>query len=254
MNELKNARQLVQLMMASLIAGVSWQTYWALHHTTIGIGKRFIMATVALFIVLFIIKWAAPRMFKSLSPSFGEHFSELVLLFSTGFTYLIIFSVKIKALLMFCHILLFVYYWALLKKNYNITDVYEWVYQKLHKTWTYLTRPKLYANVEEDSHKSVVISIKGKDFSRTNQSDVKELLMQIYYDLPNDDYHETITVDITAVKGIDKKFESVLSLLQHYQKMMGVEKINFVSKDKKQQDQLLADKELEFLHPLLIQA
>ncbi len=241
------------LIIASIITGASSQAVWALNHSTHRLGSRILTFSLGLYLLMLLVSWFMKRFFiqdKKVKERFPKLMADGALFFSSFAPFFLIPEPPLRWGALAVYLAWMMHYLAhghqvlpLLYFADQVKGIFFSIYNNLFKT-------SFYFEVEEKKDE-LYIEMICKDFQKVKPAHIKEALIQLYYDLPNEEQFQNLVLDLTATAHLNHQLESVLVLLEQYRKLFKIDQLRITHQDESALQKIEQNTELSFIHPYI---
>lgn len=210
-------RKHLSLLLGSLIGGLATQAHWAMKYGMDKIDLRLLAAFAALIAFQYLTGWVLLKVFKNRKATLDKLAEISPFVLSTPAYFLIKLPV-VKWILIFLHIATTTYFIAKLLPAHRLVEWIENRVGSMGSLFKNVLRPDAYVQIEKGSSETYIIYFHCNHFQRLSNHAIKNLLLQLTYELPNTSIGSVI-INIDQIGHLSDKF---LAILKHIESLLMV--------------------------------
>ena len=211
------------ILISSILISLAVQTNWAIHNNFDLFEIRFLISILVLLVIVPILLKLVVFIFKPKTLDYEDKLIDSFLLLSGAFGVVIFQNLLIKIPYIIVYFLLFLYYISYQSNLKGVSKIFTGSVDLFKKIINILS-PVLRAEIDEEED-TVIVKLYGKDFQRASANQIKELILQITYDLPGREDLKNLHIDIEKLNNLDQRFSIVFSAFEQYKELFKIEEV-----------------------------
>lgn len=230
-------RPFAQLLAASIVAGFTLQTEWAMGHDFEHFDVRVFASALVIFIFVLGIRTACRRLVPDTGDGFDARYGESVLLLSVIPAFLVVENTFLRVVGIVIYGAVIVDYGSTVLRIEWLRRAVHWVSQKTAWLFRVATQAPVSYVVQDDVEKGVLkVSVSTREGAEPSVAEIKRRVSALYQELPKTGMFEKIKVDVDGVELIDGMLPVLLEPVSHYAALAKIEKVTVVSRKSRLQE------------------
>jgi len=226
------------ILISSILISLAVQTNWAIRNNFNLFEIRFLISILILLIIVPILLKLVMLVFKPKTLDYEKKLLDSFLFLSGAFGVVVFQNPLIKIPYILVYLLFFLYYVSCQFNLERVSKIFTGSVDIFKKIINILS-PALRAEIDEDED-TVIVKLYGKDFQKASASQIKELILQITYDLPGRENLKNLLINIEQLNNLDNRFSIVFNAFEQYKELFKVgeiqvkcssEKLDLLAKD-----------------------